>query len=192
MEEWEDGHPLHGSGNSRSIKELGRAIESDPSRANYYFERAQVYMKKKKFQRSIEDFTRAVKLSRNNPSIRATALACRGSVYLRMKVYAAAISDCAKAIEIDPACVPGYFNRGSAYFMRQQFSLAVLDLTEAARLSPDLASAWELLGEAYLLQNNYDLAVENYERAIKLGVKEPNTRHNLELALQAKMQANSA
>jgi hypothetical protein len=53
MEEWENGHPIRGAGNYHSIKELGRALEFDPSRVDVYIERAERYTEKKKFQRAI-------------------------------------------------------------------------------------------------------------------------------------------
>jgi tetratricopeptide (TPR) repeat protein len=138
FEVWTNGHPPHASGNSRSIQELSQAIESNPSHIDEYFERAQAYIEKKEYQIALDDYNQVTKLAHNNASILAFTFACRGSVYLSMRAYADAIAECTKAIELDSASMPGYFNRGSAYFMQKQYLQAIPDFSEAIRLVPEL------------------------------------------------------
>jgi tetratricopeptide (TPR) repeat protein len=170
LEKLPEGRSPCTGGNQRSIEDLAKAIESNPSHVDEYFERAQLYAEKKEYQHAIDNYNRAIEINYNT-IITAAAYANKGSVYLQQRDYDAAISDFTKAIEVDPSCVPGYFNRGSAYFMKELYSQAISDLSEAVRLAPELAAAWDIRGDAYARERNYDLAIADYSRAIELGPK---------------------
>ncbi|MDO9026837.1 MAG: tetratricopeptide repeat protein, partial [bacterium] len=72
----------------------------------------------------------------------------RGSVYLQQKLYAKAISDFNKMIEIDPAFSDGYLNRAGVYAIKGDLAAALADARKAAQLgNEDAKLLLEKLGQ---------------------------------------------
>ena len=91
---------LHGQldRNERGIDDLNTAIELSPM-AEFYFERAVLKAKAKRFEQSIFDWTRAIEL---RPGY-AAALYRRGQTYDQMGMTERAVADYRAAVAIDPA-----------------------------------------------------------------------------------------
>jgi tetratricopeptide (TPR) repeat protein len=59
MHQFLHGRPFHARGNSRSLEDLNLAIETNPNHVNDFFERAQIFFKKKDYWRAIDDYNQA-------------------------------------------------------------------------------------------------------------------------------------
>jgi len=97
-----------------------------------------------KFEEAITVFTEAIELS---PEF-ADAYIDRAKVYSATKEYADAITDCTKAIEIEPS-VNAYYSRARSYFDNKDNDKAIADLTEALKIQPDAGNVLDLLGDLY-------------------------------------------
>jgi tetratricopeptide (TPR) repeat protein len=60
-----------------------------------------------------------------------------------------AISECTKAIQLDPDLYIAYINRASAYSLKGQYDLVVVDCNQAIKLEPTLPLAYLSRGMAY-------------------------------------------
>jgi len=56
--------------------------------------------------------------------------------------YGKAVTDCTKAIELDPQLAMAYSNRGCAYVGTGRYGLAVTDCTKAIEPDPRLPMAY--------------------------------------------------
>ncbi len=79
-----------------------------------------------------------------------------------------ALSDCTKAIELDPIAYRAYYNRGRAYVPKGQLDRAVQDFDQAIRLKPDFAFAYNKRGLAYHYKGQLNRAIRDHDQAIRL------------------------
>jgi tetratricopeptide (TPR) repeat protein len=92
-----------------------------------------------------------------------------GSVYLRKKLYAKALSEFQTAIKAGGENVPEVYNAmGYAYFSQKQYDLAIKHYKEALELDPDYVFALNNLGHAYEQKNLVPQALEVYEKALAI------------------------
>lgn len=90
----------------------------------------------------------------------------RGKAYLMLKDYDKALSDCSKAIELNPQDAFNYFNRSTIY--REQFKLAsaIADITQALQLKPGNAFLLTQRGAYYNDAGKYQLALADLNQAL--------------------------
>ena len=81
-----------------AIDDYTKAIEIDPSDADYYFFRGIGKEKLKDYQGAIDDYTKAIEINPNYASF----YAFRADAKFKLKDYRGAIDDYTKAIEINP------------------------------------------------------------------------------------------
>jgi tetratricopeptide (TPR) repeat protein len=84
---------------------------------------------------SVADFSRAIELSTTNRQ----AYANRAIAYIGTREYEGAISDCRRAIELDPKSPDTYIQFGTIGFAEEQLKrhrMAITDFDEAIRLAP--------------------------------------------------------
>ena len=62
----------------------------------------------------------------------------RGAIYVESGRYDKAISDCNKAIEMNPKLAKAFYNRGIAYYRKGQDNLAIADYARAIEINPKL------------------------------------------------------
>jgi tetratricopeptide (TPR) repeat protein len=80
----------------------------------------------------------------------------------------AQISDCNKAIELNPRDAQLYFSRGSAHCGLDQYDKAIADYTKAIELNPKLGGAYLCRGAVYHDKGQYDKANSDYTKAIEI------------------------
>ena len=134
------------------------------------------YFKKGDFDRAIEDYNEAIKIS---PQFN-TAFNNRGNAYFARRDYVRAIQDFSRAIQINPGYLTGsvdpvpfdyatvYRNRGNAYAAEHDDSRAIADYDHAIRLKPDDAAAFYSRGLAYDAIADYDNAIADYSKALQI------------------------
>ena len=82
-----------------------------------------------------------------------------------------ALSDCSKAIEIDPKDANAFYGRGGAWLANGDNDRAITDYDDAIRLDPKDAYAFVGRGYAWLVKGDNDKAIADYDEAIRLDPK---------------------
>lgn len=86
-----------------------------------------------------------------------------------MQKYALAITDCSKAIKINPQYANAYNARGDAYYGQGKYELAIADYNKAIELKYDpLSQVYNNRGITYYQQGNYQQAIADYNKAIQI------------------------
>lgn len=93
----------------------------------------------------------------------------RGNLYIDLYELHKAVSDCKKAIELDPDAYYAYNNLGCALLKLRQVNKAIEPLKQAIVMAPNKDHLPYLnLAECYVLQESYGKAIETYQSALKL------------------------
>ena len=85
------------------------------------------------------------------------------------QVCKAQISDCNKAIELNPRDAELYFSRGSAHCGLDQYDKAISDFTKAIEIDPELH--WAYNYKALLLATCLDASYRDGSQAVELAKK---------------------
>lgn len=101
----------------------------------------------------------------------AVAHNSRGVFFMEQGEYGLAVSDFAKAIELDLDYIAAYANRAKAYITLGKYHPAITDLAKVIDDNPDNSNIYLERGSIYLALGEYGLALADYEKAIEL---EPN------------------
>ncbi len=96
----------------------------------------------------------------------------RAEVHVNLNQYAQAISDCTKAIELDPKDALAYYNRGIAYAGLRQHAQGVPDFTKAIELDPQFVVAYYNRAVCYWTLNRLDDAKREFLQALELNQDE--------------------
>jgi tetratricopeptide (TPR) repeat protein len=83
-------------------------------------------------------------------------------------VYAKAIADYSKVIELDPKIALAYYNRGNVYYYQQEYAQAIADYNKTIELDPKIALAYYNRGIAYYKQQEYAQAIADCNKALSL------------------------
>jgi PQQ-dependent catabolism-associated CXXCW motif protein len=172
----------------RSLNTIWAAVRDkvwpDPA---YYYSRGTNYAANKQFDNAIEDFTRAISIDRNY----ADAYIQRARAYMSKEDYNLAMTDLAKAAEVnpqkkpevekmlrDPKVAAGYVVRGRALHDKQQYDPAIKEYDTAIQIAPDDADAYYNRGRAYYAKKDYPRAIEDFSQAVKLDPKNVGAFNN--------------
>ncbi len=129
------------------------------------------------YPEAIEDLTKAIQLGYTDDYVN------RGSAFLEMKNYEAAIGDYNQAIAHRPNWAKAYFGRGLVYFEMGRYEEAIDDYTQAIAHQADYSKAYNNRGLAYENLHRRDKALENYVEATKLDPDNGAAHNNLGRAL---------
>lgn len=103
-----------------------------------------------------------------------------GSVYLRKKLYAQAITLFNKALKEGGANSAEVYNAlGFSYFSQDQYDLAIKNYKEAIALQDGYVTAINNLGHAYEKKKLLPQAIEMYEQVQKLDEKNETAKRRL-------------
>jgi tetratricopeptide (TPR) repeat protein len=158
--------------------------ESPWHRTIAFINRGNAYFAKGDFDRAIEDYSHAIRLS---PQLNA-AFNNRGNAYVAKHDYDRAIHDFNEALRIKPGYLSGtslpepfdyanvFANRGLVYFRLNEYDRAIKDFDEAIRLKPDDAESFFNRGIAYNTKGDYDSAIADFNKALQIN---PNSAYAL-------------
>ncbi len=102
-----------------------------------------------------------------------------GSVYLRKKLYSAAIGEFQRALKQGGSFPELYNALGYAYFCQQQLDLAIANYKKAVEQAPDYVVAWNNLGNAYEAKKLLPQAIAAYEQALRADAANETARRRL-------------
>jgi Tfp pilus assembly protein PilF len=129
-----------------------------------YYNRGNVFMNEKNYDRAIGDYSKAIEL---NPNY-AEAYYNRGIVYMNEKNYDRAIRDYSKAIELNPNYTEAYNNRGNIFKNNKNYDRALEDYNKAIELNPKLTEAYNNRGVVFINKNRNADAISDFNKAIEL------------------------
>lgn len=104
----------------------------------------------------------------------------RGILNAAQRLYADALSDLNRSIEIRPTTV-AHFERGRVHFLQRRFPAARADLDQAIALKPDFGAAFLLRGLTHHVAGAYALARADYQQALALDPENGGARQALAL-----------
>jgi tetratricopeptide (TPR) repeat protein len=79
-----------------------------------------------------------------------------------------AVSDCTRAIELDPRFVWPYHNRGNAYNDKRDYVHALVDWNKAIEIDSKFAPSYNNRGVYYTNSRDYDRAIADLSKAIEI------------------------
>ena len=135
--------------------------------ANQHYITGSNFKEKQNYDKAIEYFTKAIKLT---PNI-ATLYHERGFSWMMKEQIDKAICDFSKAIELENNFQKAYGERGICYFLKNDYSRSISDLTKAIQLNPSgelVYIIWHYLGEVYKEVKDNKQAIECYNHAIRI------------------------
>lgn len=153
-----------------------------------YNNRGSANASKREYDRAIEDYSEAIRLSPGT----SYNYRERGKAYYSKRDYDHAIQDFSEAIRLDPSDRSAYYNRGLAYLNKNDPDSAIRDSSEVIRLNPNDASAYNNRGSAYDVKNDYDRAIQDFNQAIRLNPNVASTYNNRGNAFEHKEDPDRA
>ncbi|MEO8391955.1 MAG: tetratricopeptide repeat protein [Chloroflexota bacterium] len=151
-----------------AIQDLTQAILIDPTFAQAYENRGDIYQQQGQYDDSVADYSEAIKLKPN-----ADRYNGRGWSYDLLGKYDLAMQDYTQAIQNNPGYVKAYENRGHLYQQQGQYDDSVADYSEAIKLEPN-ADRYNGRGWSYYLLGKYDLAIPDFTQALALDTDNPS------------------
>ena len=153
----------------KAIEFYNNGLERLPKSRSQVRNFEQVWLKKAKAQRQLNDYQAALQTC-------TTALKyyrspqlwnCRALTLYSLQNYDAAIVAYNKAIEIDPENIWLWNNRGEAYARQEKLNRASFDFNKAIALDPSRSFVpWNNLGKLYYQQQDYQQAISAYNEAL--------------------------
>ncbi len=143
---------------------LESALKQDQVPAAFYFNRALAYHLKGDLDSAIADYGFTIR--RDNDY--AYAWRNRGAIHIGRDDFAAAITDFARATQINPKDAESQYFLGLAYLKQGNTQKAVEALSTSVQLDEKHVAALIALGEAQSILGKYDAAQGALERALKL------------------------
>ena len=132
--------------------------------ADTYYNRGTAYSTIGKYDRAIEDLTKAIELRPNDPG----AYYNRGGTYNDKKMYELAITDLNKAIKLSPDDASLHIARGVAHIGKHAYECAAADFSKAIELNPNHADAYNGRGFTHYRSGDFGSAIVDYNQATHL------------------------
>ena len=143
----------------RALADANQAVTLDPSSAEAFFRRGDIYKAMDHVDAALQDFSTAIQLDPNVP----VYFIDRSNVYLDKRDYANALSDVAEALRLDPSDAgEAILNRCNILAYEGQFDAALADCQKGLQEHPDDPYAIGGLAFVYYKMGRYDEAIANY------------------------------
>jgi tetratricopeptide (TPR) repeat protein len=173
----------------RAIADYTESIRVDPKFALAFNNRGLTYLAKhdpdakdryERFRLAFADFTKAIRLARNDPKSAANYYRNRGNVYIPLLFLGGAVDEAIKnynkAIRLDPNSAWAYFDRGVAYSLKDDLDRTISDYSKAIELAPNSAFLYLKRGETFARSLEFDRAIADFSEAGRLN---PDSREPL-------------
>ena len=156
----------------RSFNLFSDIIEMYPSNTVPLNQRGLLLRTIQKFDESIEDFTDALKLTKND-SIRNSLYINRGASKIGIRDYDGAYKDFMKAYKIDSLNIGTLNNIATVCDEVGKGDETLSYLFKIIKINPKFSGAYVNIGFKYQQDSDYVKAIEYFTKAIKLSPKEP-------------------
>jgi len=160
----------------RALNEYTASLNRNPQFINAYISRGNTWMKKREYNRAIDDFNHAIRLDAN----RAELYNYRGFARLQISAMGnvssavitremnLAIEDFSRALRINQNYTDALINRSFAYFQTGDFVRTIEDCNRIIILEPLNAAIWNRRGSAWYRMEDDDRALNDFTEAIRL------------------------
>jgi tetratricopeptide (TPR) repeat protein len=154
---------------TKALANFEKAVESDETRWKAIHNRGVSYALAGKYEKSIADFTRVIKLRPDYPN----AWFNRAEIRYELGDFEQAVPDYTKTLELNPDDFGASTSRGHTYFRMRKFTEALKDYTTAIGLDETSAEAFANRGDAYQKLEQWKEAASDFRRAVELDPKLP-------------------
>jgi lipoprotein NlpI len=149
-----------------AIAHLSAAL-ADPTllpsfRAVALYDRGETYMRQKKYDLALADFTAEVAIA---PDF--DAYIHRSGIYMIQGKEILALADVSAAVALRPDFPLGYHFRGELYERRKDFKSALADAETVIRLDPDGMDGYEERSVAHRYLGDYSAAIDDADHVIR-------------------------
>ena len=118
---------------------------------------------------AIAKYNEAISINSNSAKAYAEAYNRRGLAYRHMQNYKAALSDCTRAIQLNPKYALAYYNRGIVYRYLKNYDVSsIADLSRYIQLEPNDPDGYNARGLSYAALKNYNAAINDYNKTLQL------------------------
>jgi tetratricopeptide (TPR) repeat protein len=153
----------------KAIVAYSKAIELDPTQADFWFDRGVAWDDQGKLAKAVADYSEAIRLAPHQTD------AWYNRAYARQELgeHEAAIADFDECLRLDPQDVDSLIGRGDSRDELGAFDRAIADYNAALALDPGNSGAYNNRGYARESLGQYALALDDYARAIELDSEDP-------------------
>ncbi|MCT4580967.1 MAG: tetratricopeptide repeat protein [Flavobacteriales bacterium] len=156
---------------SNSLEEIEQQIIENPESPNGYTKRSYYYAKQGDFKRALEDISRALTITPEEPSLnftKAELLFNQAGMTLNALLYDQSEIYLNNTIKLDSSYVDAYILKAKIYIGRKNAEEAIGNLSEAIKISPTLSEPYALKGFVYQRLGNTQLAQSSYQTALEM------------------------
>jgi len=148
--------------------DVDKLITMYPLHPEYYYLRALLNLQKQKFNKSIDDFDKAIDLKMPQKSAYKVYLN-RGMAHFYMQDYDLADSDFDKAIELNPKNAAAYHGKGMVKYDLHEYEEAVVDFQKSLQLEEDNPITHFNMAMSYFRLDDKDNSCYHFNRSCALG-----------------------
>ena len=146
-----------------AITDMGQAIQLEPQRADYYAQRAYLYLLLNEYDRAARDARQAVTLAPEKADFYSTLSYCQ----TKQGRYDEAEKTAQRGIDLSPASPFSYRNRGRARLYKGQIEAAIADFQSSLqRNHREPFRVYCDLGEAYQRKKQFKESLTYYNKAL--------------------------
>ncbi|MEX0986716.1 MAG: tetratricopeptide repeat protein [Bacteroidales bacterium] len=138
--------------------------------ARKYFKTGDEFLKEKKFEDAIQQYTKAIDL---NPEY-DKAYVARASVYEQLGDFTAAAKDYERASVFQNNDEEIYFLAGNAYLKAGNPASALVKMNEALKIKSKYLEAYQVRSQVFLKLGRYDEALDDCKKALRFKENEVN------------------
>ena len=149
-------------------------IKKKPS-SSLYQTRAYIYAGRDRFDKAIDDLSKAIELNPTWSSLYYT----RAYYYFELDLMDEAIEGFSECIDVNPRDVDAYYARGYCYDMLGDTDLALEDYSEVIRLNRSSENAYDARAIIYKNTGQYELAAADYKQICELNQNTPAAQREL-------------
>jgi Trypsin-like serine proteases, typically periplasmic, contain C-terminal PDZ domain len=140
------------------------------------------------YERALEKFTEAVKMSPNY----VAAWLGAGHTYLALNDPAGALISFSEVTRIDPNNAEAYYGIGSAYAKQGRYADAISSFRRVLLIHPNNVEVYVEVGNAYFSLNDTRSAIDSYKQALRIRPNYALAHYNLGLAYLARGDRKAA
>jgi tetratricopeptide (TPR) repeat protein len=148
--------------------DVDKLIAMYPLHPEYFYLRAVLNLQKQKYNKSIDDFDKALDLKMPQNNIYKVYLN-RGMAHFYMQDYDLADSDFNKVIALDPKIAAAYHGKGMVKYELHEYEDAVVDFQKSLQFEEDNPITHFNIGMSYFRLEDKDNSCYHFNRSCALG-----------------------
>ncbi len=148
----------------QALRELDRAIQSNPEYKKAYLKSAHIYIEQQKYDDALAYFDELVI---QNPKVSFSYFA-KGLIFTEKKDYKSAIQNYQQAIQLNPKFAAFYISLAVAFYKSDRLDEGIEWISNIIKADGTNPFAFYGLAYAYKLQSNWEKVFENLDQALQI------------------------